>query len=186
MNMKILLVDGTMFGRKTGAILEQVERYIKDFDASFDLEIMHFSEYKHQIVDGSPLNEDMKKMIQKFEEADAYIIATPIFQASIPGVLKNAFDFLHPKTMRYKPVSIVANGGTYQHHLVVENQLKPILDYFRALVTPNYVYTHTSHFDANNVIVDEDVHNRLREMARVFVQYCEMSKTLPKETIDQH
>ena len=186
MIMKILLVDGTMFGRKTGAILEQVEQYIKEFNASFNLEIMHFSEYKHQIVDGSPLNDDMKKMIQKFEEADAYIIATPIFQASIPGVLKNAFDFLHPKTMRYKPVSIVANGGTYQHHLVVENQLKPILDYFRALVTPNYVYTHTSHFDADNNIVDVDVHNRLREMARVFVQYCEMSKTLPKETIDQH
>lgn len=36
-------------------------------------------------------------MIQQFEEADAYIIATPIFQASIPGVLKNAFDFLHLK-----------------------------------------------------------------------------------------
>ena len=184
--MKILLVDGTMFGQKTGAILEQVQQYIQEIDASLDLEIIHFSEYKHQIVDGSPLNDDMQTMIQKFEEADAYVIATPIFQASIPGVLKNAFDFLHPKTMRYKPVSIVANGGTYQHHLVVENQLKPILDYFRALVTPNYVYTHTSHFDANNKIVDEDVHNRLRELARVFIQYCEMSKSLSKETIDQH
>ena len=86
--MKILLVDGTMFGRKTGAILEQVEQYIKELDAGFELEIMHFSQYKHQIVDGSPLNDDMKEMIQKFEEADAYIIATPIFQASIPGVLK--------------------------------------------------------------------------------------------------
>lgn len=59
--MKILLVDGTMFGRKTGAILEQVEQYIKEYDANFELEIMHFSEYKHQIVDGSPLNDDMKK-----------------------------------------------------------------------------------------------------------------------------
>ena len=37
-----------------------------------------------------------------------------------------------------------------------------------------------------NKIVDVDVHNRLRELARVFVQYCEMSKTLSKETIDQH
>ncbi|WP_264987735.1 NADPH-dependent FMN reductase [Lysinibacillus piscis] len=184
--MKILLVDGTMFGLKTGAILKQVAQYIQELNASYDIELMCFKDYQHQIVDGSPLNEDMKKMIQQFEEADAYIIATPIFQASIPGVLKNAFDFLHPKTMRYKPVSIVANGGTYQHHLVVENQLKPILDYFRALVTPNYVYTHTSHFDDNNNIVDEDVHQRLRELARVFEQYCEMSKTLPKETLDQH
>lgn len=184
--MKILLVDGTMFGRKTGAILQQVEKYIKDFNSELELEILYFSEYKHQILDGSPLNDDMKKMISKFEEADGYIIASPIFQASIPGVLKNAFDFLPPKTMRYKPVSIVANGGTYQHHLVIENQLKPILDYFRALVTPNYVYTHTSHFDADNNIIDQDVHERLREMARVFVKYCEMSKNLSKETIDKH
>jgi len=40
--MKILLVDGTMFGRKTGAILEQVEHYIKEFVASFDLKIDAF------------------------------------------------------------------------------------------------------------------------------------------------
>ena len=184
--MKILLVDGTVFGRKTGAILQQVEKYIADIDPSLELEILYFADLKHQILDGSPLNDDMKMMIQEFEDADGYIIASPIFQASIPGVLKNAFDMISPKAMRYKPVSIVANGGTYQHHLVVENQLKPILDYFRCLVTPNYVYTHTSHFDDNNTIVDEDVHNRLRELARVFVQYCEMSKSLSKETIDTH
>ena len=183
--MKILLVDGTMFGKKTSAILKQVEEYIKDFNSELELEIMYFSEYKHQIVDGSPLNDDMKKLISKFEEADGYIIASPIFQASIPGVLKNAFDLLHPKTMRYKPVSLVANGGTYQHHLVIENQLKPILDYFRALITPNFVYTHTSHFDADNNIIDEDIQESLRELARVFVEYCEMSKNLLKAQIDQ-
>ncbi|MER2236842.1 MAG: NAD(P)H-dependent oxidoreductase, partial [Psychrobacillus sp.] len=100
---------------------------------------------------------------------------------SIPGVLKNTFDFLHPKSMRYKPVSIVANGGTFQHHLVVENQLKPILDYFKCLVTPNYVYTQTSHFDENNKIIDKDVHARLKELARVFVLYADMSNSLTKE-----
>ena len=184
--MNILLVDGTVLGRKTGAILQEIEGYIQELAPSFELEIMYFSEYEHQIVDGTPLNDDMKKLVQKFEEADAYIMATPIFQGSIPGVLKNAFDMLHPKTMRYKPVSIVANGGTYQHHLVVENQLKPILDYFRALVTPNYVYTHATHFDAENTIIDDGVHDRLRELARVFVQYCEMSSTLSKEAIDQN
>lgn len=88
--------------------------------------------------------------------------------------------------MRYKPVSIVANGGTQQHHLVVENQLKPILDYFRALVTPNYVYTHASHFDKDNNIIDENVLERLQELVRVFGKYCELSNDLPKEPIDQH
>lgn len=187
--MKILLVDGTIIGRKTGAILEQVEEYIHDFDNSLEVEQLHLADFDHQFVDGRPFdqyNDDMKKLVETIEKADGYILATPIFQGSIPGVLKNTFDFLHPKALRYKPVSIVANGGTYQHHLVVENQLKPILDYFRALVTPNYVYTHAGHFDKENKIIDENVHERLREMARVFTKYCELSKGLPKETIDQH
>lgn len=187
--MKILLVDGTIIGTKTGVILEKVKDYIEEINKEHTLEIIKLANYEHQFVDGRPFeqyNDDMKLLVSKFEQADGYIIATPIFQGSIPGVLKNTFDFLHPKTMRYKPVSIVANGGTYQHHLVIENQLKPILDYFRCLVTPNYVYTHMSHFDKNNVIVDEDVHSRLRELARVFVQYAEMSKCLSKEPIDTH
>ncbi len=182
--MKILLVDGTIFGRKTGAVLQQVQRYIADLNTDLELEILYFSDLKHQILDGSPLNDDMKMMIRKFEEADGYIFASPIFQASIPGVLKNAFDMIPPKAMRYKPAAIVGNGGTYQHHLVLENQLKPILDYFRCLVTPNYVYTHADHFDAENNIVDEEIHTRLKELARVFVQYCEMSKALKQEPVN--
>lgn len=187
--MKILLVDGTIVGRKTGAVLEQVKTYIQEFRPEMELEILSLADYDHQFVDGRPLgeyNDSMQEIARRFNEADGYIIASPIFQGSIPGVLKNTFDLLHPHTMRYKPVSIVANGGTYQHHLVIENQLKPILDYFRSLVTPNYVYTHTSHFDADNNIINEDVHDRLRELARVFVQYAEMSTHLSKETLDQH
>ncbi|HWK21748.1 MAG TPA: NADPH-dependent FMN reductase [Ureibacillus sp.] len=182
--MKILLVDGTVFGTKTGALLRQVEQYIKEYNKDLELEILYFADLKHQILDGSPLNEDMKMMIQKFEEADGYIISTPIYQASIPGVLKNAFDMLNPKAMRYKPVSMVANGGTYQHHLVVENQLRPILDYFRCLVTPNFVYTHSSDFDEKGVIINDEIQKRLRELANVFVQYCKLSETLPKNGND--
>lgn len=187
--MKILLIDGTIIGSKTAAILEQVKVYIEQLNSDLDLEIMKLADYDHQFVDGRPLgeyNEDMRRLVHQFEQADGYVLATPIFQGSIPGVLKNTFDLLHPRTMRYKPVSIVANGGTFQHHLVIENQLKPILDYFRCLVTPNYVYTTSSHFGEGNVIVDEDVHDRLRELARVFVQYAEMSTHLSKETIDKH
>lgn len=186
--MKILFVDGTILGTKTAVVLETVKRYIEETGCSFELELLNLKDYDHQFVDGrraNEYNEDMQRLVKKFEEADGYVIASPIFQGSIPGVLKNTFDMLHPHTMRYKPVSIVANGGTYQHHLVIENQLKPILDYFRSLVTPNYVYTHADHFNQDNVIIDEDVHNRLRELARVFVKYAEMSKGLSKAALDE-
>ena len=182
--MKILLVDGTIFGRKTGVVLETIQQSIAKYNAEYELEILSFSKLQHQILDGSPLNDDMKYMIQQFEEADAYIFASPVFQESIPGVLKNAFDMIPPKAMRYKPAAIVANGGTTQHHLVVEQQLKPILDYFRTLVTPNYVYTHSAHFNEQNEIIDEDVLSRLDELARVFVHYCEMSRNLKLAAVE--
>ncbi|MHA6258910.1 NADPH-dependent FMN reductase [Sporosarcina sp. CAU 1771] len=186
--MKVVFVNGTVLGSKTKIMLETIRTYIEETGCGFTLELVDLGDYEHQIVDGRPLenyNKDMQEIVRKFEEADGYIIASPIFQGSIPGVLKNVFDILDPKTMRYKPVSIVANGGTYQHHLVIENQLKPILDYFRCLVTPNFVYTHAGHFDEKNTIIDENVHNRLRELARVFVHYAEMSKEVAKESLDK-
>jgi FMN reductase len=37
---------------------------------------------------------DTRVVLEKIMEADAYIIGTPVFQASIPGTLKNLFDLL--------------------------------------------------------------------------------------------
>lgn len=89
--MKVLLVDGTIVGRKTGAILEQVKMYIQEFQPEMELVILSLADYEHQFVDGRPLgeyNESMQEIARRFNDADGYIIATPIFQGSIPGVLK--------------------------------------------------------------------------------------------------
>ncbi|WP_173917797.1 NADPH-dependent FMN reductase [Halobacillus sp. Marseille-Q1614] len=179
--MKILLLNGTIVGSKTKALLNEIERYIHKLNKGYETSILYLEDYQMEFVDGRPgeeYNEEMQQLIREVEQADAYVIATPIFQGSIPGTLKNLFDAISPRAMRHKPVSIVANGGTLQHHLVIENQLKPILNYFRCLVTPNYVYTHTNHFSTQGELIDEDVHNRLQEMTLVFDQYMEMSQKI--------
>lgn len=179
--MKVLLIDGTLLGNKTGAALELVRTYIEEQTDKLELEIVSFADYSHEILDGRPFeqyNEGFQQLIKKIENADGYVIASPIFQGSIPGVLKNVLDMVHPKAMRYKPVSMIGNGGTYQHHLVVESQLKPILDYFRCLVTPNYVYTMREHYNEQNEIISDDVHRRLKEMARVFIEYSSLSQSV--------
>lgn len=179
--MKILLLNGTIVGKKTRTLLDEIEKYITHLPTAHETKIVDLENYELQFVDGRPseeYNDDMKRLIREIEDADAYVIATPVFQGSIPGTLKNVFDAVSPLAMRYKPVSIVANGGTLQHHLVVENQLKPILNYFRCMVTPNYVYTHTNHFSTQGELIDEDVRNRLKEMTVVFNQYLQMSREL--------
>ncbi|MFC7063643.1 NADPH-dependent FMN reductase [Halobacillus seohaensis] len=179
--MKILLLNGTIVGTKTQTLLNEIDKYIEKLNKNYKTKFINLENYQMEFVDGRPFeqyNEDMQHLIEEMEQADAYVIATPIFQGSIPGTLKNLFDAVSPLAMRHKPVSIVANGGTLQHHLVIENQLKPILNYFRCLVTPNYVYTHTNHFSTQGELIDEDVHNRLKEMTQVFHQYIQMSKEI--------
>ncbi|TCT20340.1 FMN reductase [Melghiribacillus thermohalophilus] len=183
--MKILLINGTIIGGgKTNTLLHETKTYLHQIRDDVETELLDLQNYSMEFVDGRPFdqyNEETREVIEKVTSADGYIFATPIFQASIPGTFKNMFDHIHPDALRYKPAAIVANGGTYQHHLVAENQLKPILDYFRCLIVPNYVYTHTSHFSEQNELIDEDIQNRLKELTRVFSAYLDMGKKLKAE-----
>src|SRR5699024_3441688 len=111
-------------------------------------------------------NEDTQKVIDKVCNADAYIIGTPIFQGSFTGALKNLIDLVPPKNLKHKVIGFIATGGTFQHYLVVENQLKPIAGYLRSYVAPGNVYLNDSHFNRRKEITDEDVLTRLHELAK--------------------
>ncbi|MET3683915.1 FMN reductase [Alkalibacillus flavidus] len=181
--MKVALLNGTMVGSKTKVLLEEAEHHLKNISHEIEVEHIHLDQYQIEFADGRAVEEygeETQTLIHQLEKADGFIIATPIFQGSIPGALKNALDLVSPQAMRYKPVALMANGGTVQHHLVIENQLKPIFDYFRCLITPNYVYTDSSQFSHTNVLIDEDVKHRIYELARVFSHYLPMSQAIKK------
>ncbi|MFZ4452762.1 NADPH-dependent FMN reductase [Salibacterium aidingense] len=167
--MKILGISGTIIGSKTCAVLQSVMAKIKDQYPEAEVEILDLKDYNLPFCDGrdpSAYSGDTRIVIDKITEADCYIIATPIFQASIPGTLKNLFDLLPVDAMKHKVVSFIATSGTYQHYLVVENQLKPILSYFKSYTTPSFVYIHRDHFDTNNNIIDEEILNRLQRFIK--------------------
>ncbi len=173
--MKLLGISGTIIGLKTGIVVKKVLDDVKKKHPDIEVEYLDLTNYEVQFCDGrDPMNysEDTKKVIDIVSSADFYIIGTPIFQGSLTGVLKNLFDLMNPLSLRHKVMGFIANGGTYQHYLVIENQLKPIAGYFRAFVAPSYVYAHTDHFNQNNELVDPDVLNRIEQLADevVFMQ----------------
>ena len=51
----------------------------------------------------------VQKFLDKLAEQDAYIVVTPEYNHSIPGVLKNAFDYIDFQ-MKRKPSAIVSHG----------------------------------------------------------------------------
>ena len=166
--MKLLGISGTITGSKTKIVVENVLAEVKKKYPEIEVELLDMKKYDVQFCDGrNPLeyNEDTNKVINLVSSADFYIIGTPIFQASITGVLKNLIDLIDPQVFRNKVMGFIATGGTHQHYLVVENQLKPIAGYFRAFVAPGFVYAHNDHFNQQNELIDPEVLKRVENLA---------------------
>jgi FAD reductase [NAD(P)H] len=184
--MKLLGISGTITGSKTKIIVEKVLEEVKKHHPEVEVELLDLKQFDVQFCDGrdpSTYTGDTKKVIDIVKEADFYVIGTPIFQGSITGALKNLFDLVPPQDFRHKVMGFVATGGTYQHYLVIENQLKPIAGYLRAYVAPGFVYAHNDHFNAKNEIIDEDVLCRITSLSEEVVSLQKALNSTEKEYV---
>ncbi|MSO09214.1 NADPH-dependent FMN reductase, partial [Bacillus paralicheniformis] len=135
--MRLLGISGTITGSKTLVVVNKVLDEIQTIHPEIEVELLDLKNFDIQFCDGrhpSEYNDDTKQLIETISSADFYVIGSPILQGSITGVLKNLFDLVPPDVFRNKVMGFIATGGTYQHYLVIENQLKPIAGYFRAYV----------------------------------------------------
>jgi FMN reductase len=90
-------------------------------------------------VAGFP-GEELKEAIDRLAAADAIIAATPIYKAGVSGLFKTFVDVLDNDLIVAKPVLLAATGGTARHALVIDDQLRPLFAYMRALTLPTSVY----------------------------------------------
>lgn len=60
-------------------------------------------------------------------EADALVVATPIYKAAYSGLLKTFLDLLPQQAFAGKPVLPLATGGSPAHVLALDYALRPVL-----------------------------------------------------------
>ncbi|MDX3773055.1 NADPH-dependent FMN reductase [Chromatiaceae bacterium AAb-1] len=72
-------------------------------------------------------------------EADALIIAAPVSRTSYPGLFKHFFDLLDQTALRGKTAIIAATGPTL-YSAILDQQLRPLLDYFGLYTLPIDTY----------------------------------------------
>jgi FMN reductase len=165
--MRIVGIAGSIVGSKTRTAVKQVLASIKDKNAEIEVELIDLADYQIQFSDGRDFRDyqdDTRNVIEKIMSADAYIIGTPTFQASIPGTLKNIFDLLPIDVFKDKVIGIVATAGSAKHYLMVEHHLKPILNYMKAIVVPKYAFVEEKDY-LNGEIVDDEIIFRLDRLA---------------------
>jgi FMN reductase len=83
---------------------------------------------------------ELQAAIDKLAAADAIIAATPVYKAGLSGLFKTFVDVLDNDLIVAKPVLLAATGGTARHALVIDDQMRPLFAYLRALTLPTSVY----------------------------------------------
>jgi len=90
--------------------------------------------------------ESLTQAYDKLSNAELIVIATPVYKASYTGLLKHFFDLLDPKQLAGKVVILAATGGSDQHALVLEYQLRSLASFFGLYTVPTTIYVKDTEF----------------------------------------
>lgn len=116
-------------------------------------------------------------MAEHIAEADGLVIITPEYNHSIPGLLKNALDWLsrvNPQPLAGKPVLIQSASPGKLGGVRAQLHLRQILAYFDAKVLnkPEAMIGDVGHKVVDGMLVDEDTK---RFLARQLVAFAEFA-----------
>lgn len=148
----------------------------------FDL--AEFPLFNQDLVENSP--PIVTEFKAKIHASDAILIASPEYNYSIPGVLKNALDWAsRPPTDNAwdgKPVAIMSastgklGGGRMQYHL---RQCFVFLNMY-AINRPEFMLANAkNYFDQEGNLTDEDTRKRLQELLKALAEWTRRLKAKP-------
>jgi FMN reductase len=112
----------------------------------------------------------------KVAQADAVVIATPVYKASFSGGLKALLDLLPERALADKIVLPIASGGTLAHLLAVEYALKPVLSVLGARHILSGVFAHeaqVSFVGDGPCVFDAEVQSRIEESVEQLTELLE-------------
>jgi chromate reductase len=127
----------------------------------------------------------VRALQERIAAADGLLIVTPEYNFSVPGVLKNALDWLsrpadaRARTFRGLPVALAGAtpgpGGTIQAHVALLPVLRglSVLPYFGSLL---YVSHAAKVFDADGNVVDEAVKKQIAAHLGGFAAFVDTHK----------
>jgi FMN reductase len=115
------------------------------------------------------------------EEADAVVVATPIYKASYSGVLKTFLDLLPQKGLKQKIVLPIAIGGTIAHLLAIDYALKPVLSSLGANHILGGVYaldSQVTRLEGDGLALDDELKSRLDHSLSEWVRQVMLAATV--------
>jgi FMN reductase len=82
----------------------------------------------------------LQQAIDALAGADGIIAAAPVYKAAPSGLFTSFFDVLDNDLLIAKPTVLAATAGTARHALVVDDQMRPMFAYLRAMTVPTSLF----------------------------------------------
>ena len=120
--------------------------------------------------DGLQAPPPVAKLREAIAGADAVLVATPEYNSSVPGHLKNAFDWVSrpfaTNALRFKPVAVVGASTGAFGAVWAQAELRKVLSTIGARVIEGDVALGHApdRFDETGRLVDEDAREQLEEV----------------------
>ena len=127
-------------------------------------------------LDGAAKPGPVERMMEALRTCDALLFATPEYNHSIPGVLKNAIDWAsrpaYESLLARKPAGILSASKSFVGGARVQAHLHQVLDSTLTLIYPEpefLVPQAADKFDAHGNLKDPDTTRRLQKFVYGFV-----------------
>ncbi len=135
--------------------------------------------YDGDVEEAQGKPQSVKDLDARIRAADGVIIATPEYNFSIPGVLKNATDWLSRggQPFRWKRMGLVGAGaGAFHGTGRSQYHLRQNLQALQAIVMPKpevFVNHNEAKFDASGNLTDEETRKHLAKWLEAFIEWVE-------------
>ena len=175
--LKVLGFAGSLrIGSYNNALLRAAADFIPE-DVTLEIfDIDGIPPFNQDVESDIPKN--VKDFKSKIREADAILIATPEYNYSVPGVLKNAIEWASrpngDNPFNEKPIAIMSasigmlGGARAQYHL---RQIFVYLNMY-PINRPEVIVTFAQNkFDSNGKLIYENIQNFLRKLLQNLVNW---------------
>jgi FMN reductase len=126
--------------RATQAVIERLRRNSGHNVTTHVIELAPIAtEIAQSLVSGLSRT-SVQEAVDTLAAADGIIVSTPVYKAAISGLFKSFVDLLDDDLLIAKPVLLAATAGSARHAMVVDDHLRPLFAFLRALPAPTSLF----------------------------------------------
>jgi azobenzene reductase len=128
----------------------------------------------------------IEQFIQQADQADAFVLGSPVYHNSFSGILKNSLDTLSRQHFYHKPVALVSNGYSDRTASVPCEHLRSVVKELSAITIPMQMVTVPSDFisrDDHYVLTNTSLLERCWQLVKELLYFTNLLRDVGQSQV---